>query len=95
MATLKRCAWRAKHKEVPVNQHIDQTEKTRVLVDEVTEKDSELASALNRLSHISRAITAYVEDAQRNLLVAARNPQGVTVSFERWGRGGTPRRPRR
>ena len=76
-----------------MSEYIDSCDKARQLVDDVTEGETELATALARLSHVSRAVAAYVEDAQRNLMVAARNPQGVTVSFDRWSRG--PRRPRR
>lgn len=77
-----------------MNRHIETAEKTRDLVDEITAEESELSRALSRLSHVSRAVAAYVDDAQRNLLVAARNPQGVTVTFDRWHRPHTSRPPR-
>ncbi len=77
-----------------MNRHIETAEKTRDLVDEITEGETELSQALARLSHVSRAVAAYVDDAQRHLLVAARNPQGITVTFDRWHRPQTPR-PRR
>ncbi len=70
-------------------------EQVRDLVDGVTEHDDQLEQALGRLSHISRAVSAYVEDARRHLLLAARDPQGVEITFDRWHRAQVDRPSRR